>query len=105
MKVAKHFDLGKPELQYILEMEGLEDVAAAGTYGAKKYGNYNYKSGMPWMKLLGSCTRHLRAFIRGEERDKESGLPHLAHLIFDALMLMDYCKNKRKFDDRYKKGK
>jgi hypothetical protein len=101
---AKHFDDGKPELQYLLEMDGLEEVAACGTHGQRKYGDrYNFKKGMNWMKLLGSCSRHLRAFIKGEEIDPESGRSHLAHLIYDALMLLDYTKNKehRSFDDRY----
>lgn len=100
---AKHFDDGKPEIQYLLAMDGLEDVAACGTYGAKKYKDrYNYKKGMPWMKILGSCSRHLRAFIRGEDVDPESGLSHLAHLIYDALMVLDYTKNHPAHDNRPK---
>lgn len=99
---AKHFDDNKPELQYILSMRGLYDVARVGTYGAKKYGQYNYKAGMPWMKLLGSCSRHLVSFILGEDLDYESALPHLAHLIYDALMVMDYAYYHKELDDRYK---
>jgi hypothetical protein len=116
-KGAKHFDDGKPEIQFLLEMDGLEDVAACGTYGFKKYGDrYNYRSGMSWTKLLGSCARHLRAFIMGEDNDfdykcsnckknvfhkEHSGLPHLAHLIYDALMLMHHVKHHKNLDDRY----
>ena len=54
------------------------------------------------MKLLGSCSRHLIKFIQGEDIDPESGLHHLAHLCFDALMLLDYSKNFKHLDDRYK---
>lgn len=99
---AGHKDEGKSELQYILAMEGLEQVAAVGSFGAKKYARWNYKTGMPWMKLAGSISRHLRAWIMGEDLDPESGLPHLAHMIYDALMLLDYEKNKKELDDRYK---
>lgn len=117
---AKHADIGKLGLQYILAMPGLNSIAAVGDFGAKKYGQWNFKPGMPWMKLLGSCARHLVAFIGGEdldqcksqciilpnglcERMEHSNLPHLAHLAYDALMLLDYMENKREFDDRYKR--
>lgn len=99
---AGHKDEGKIGLQYILAMPGLVAVAQVGDFGAQKYGQWNYKAGMPWMKLLGSCSRHLAAFIKGEDLDKESKLPHLAHLAYDALMLLDYMENHHAKDDRYK---
>jgi hypothetical protein len=99
---ALHKDDGKIALQFILAMEGIDDVAEVGMYGAKKYSQWNYKAGMPWMKLLGSCSRHLIAFIRGENLDPESQLPHLAHLAYNALMLLDYTRNHNDKDDRYK---
>ncbi len=99
---AKHFDDNKPELQYILAMPGLLEVAKVNNYGAGKYGQWNYRTGMPWMKLLGSCSRHLSSFICGEDLDPESGLAHLAHLCYNALMLLGYMKEHPKFDDRYK---
>lgn len=103
MPEAKHLDDGKLELHYILAMEGLCSVAKVGMYGAKKYGQHNWRGGMPWMKLLGSCTRHLAAFIKGENLDRESGLPHLAHLAYNALMLLDYMETHNDKDDRWYK--
>lgn len=100
---AAHDDSTKPTLQYVLGMEGLDEVAEVGAFGARKYGQWNYKAGMPWMKLLGSCTRHLWSFVHGEDVDKESGKSHLAHLVYDALMLLDYTKHHQQLDDRYKK--
>lgn len=99
---ADHHDEGKIALQFVLSMEGIDDVAKVGMFGAKKYGQWNYRSGMEWMSLLGSCSRHLTFFIRGEDRDSESGLPHLAHLVYDALMLLQYIHDKKGTDDRYK---
>jgi len=98
---AKHLDEGKVGLHYVLAMSGLDSVSRVGEFGAKKYGQWNYRGGMPWMKLLGSCTRHLSSFIRGEDNDPESGLPHLAHLVYDALMLMEYAQDYKHLDDRY----
>jgi hypothetical protein len=102
MTEAGHRDEGKIGLHYILAMPGLCSVAQVGDFGAKKYGQWDYKAGMPWMKLLGSCSRHLAAFIKGENKDAESGLPHLAHLAYNALMLLDYMENHNDKDDRYK---
>lgn len=98
---AKHFDEGKLPFQHILGMPLIEEMAKVGAYGHKKYGDYyNYKKGMPWMSLLGSCTRHLRSFICGENNDKESGLSHLAHLAYDAGMLFDLLSLHPDLDDR-----
>lgn len=98
---AGHKDEGKVALQYILFMDGLDDVARVGEFGAKKYTQYNYKAGMPWMKLAGSIARHLAAWIRGQDNDEESKLPHLAHIAYDALMLLDYARYHNDQDDRY----
>ena len=101
-KEAKHLDTGKVALQYVLVFKGLDEVAKVGEFGAKKYGQFNYKAGASYMRFLGSCTRHLASFIRGEDKDIESGFSHLAHLIFDALMLLDWIDRKVGQDDRYK---
>jgi len=99
---AKHFDDNKPALQYLLAIEGLSEVARVGMFGAGKYGQFNYKDGMPWMKLAGSISRHLQAWILGEDYDHESKCHHIAHLVFDGLMLLDYWKRTKGNDDRYK---
>lgn len=100
---AKHFDEGKVNLQYILFMKGLDEVARVGEFGAKKYGQFNYVAGSSYMRFLGSCSRHLCAFIRGEDRDPESGISHLAHLVFDCLMLLEWSHRGVGIDDRYEK--
>src|ERR1700690_428246 len=102
MSEAKHFDDGKPGLQFVLGMAGLAEVAKVGDFGARKYGQWNYKDGMPWMKLAGSCSRHLGPWILGQDNDNESNLHHLAHMVYDGLMLLDYAARNKGTDDRYK---
>jgi hypothetical protein len=102
MNEALHKDDGKPEIHYILAMPGIKDVAMVGTFGRKKYGQWNYRAGMPWMKLCGSIARHLTDFIIGHDIDVESGLPTLAHLVYDGLMLLGYQYEHKGYDDRYK---
>lgn len=98
---AKHLDDGKTALQYILFMKGIDYVAQVGSYGAKKYGQWNYTGGSEYMRYLGSCVRHLTAYIRGVDLDEESGLPHLAHLVYNCLILMEWAHRKVGTDDRY----
>jgi len=98
---AKHFDAGKLTSQYLLAMHGFDEIALVGEFGARKYGQWNYMSGMAFMRTLGSCVRHLTAFIRGEDSDPESGCPHLAHLCYNALMLMEWQYRGVGTDDRY----
>lgn len=100
MEQAKHDDKEKIPLQWILSMSGLDDVAKVGAYGAKKYGQSNWRGGSEWMRYAGSCVRHLAAFIRGESIDPESGLPHLAHCAYNCLILLSWAKEGCGKDDR-----
>jgi hypothetical protein len=102
MAEAAHKDEGKTALQYVLVFKGLDEVAKVGEFGAKKYGQFNYMAGASYMRFLGSCVRHLTAYIRGEDLDPESGLSHLAHLIFDCLMVLEWGYRKVGNDDRYR---
>ena len=98
---AKHLDEGKPGIHCILAMPLITEMAKVMDYGAAKYGSHwNYRKGMSWMALLGSCSRHLTAFIRGENDDKESKYSHLAHLACDAAMLFEYIGHFDNLDDR-----
>lgn len=100
MTQASHHDAGKAPVAELPTMP-LEEVAKVVGYGAEKYGMNNWRKGMPWMKLLNSTLRHIYAFIRGENLDAESGLPHLAHACTNLLFLIQYMQDHQKLDDRY----
>ncbi len=97
---AKHHDDGKTQLQWILSMRGLDDVADVGDYGAKKYGQSNWRGGSAYMRYLGSCVRHVALVIRGQWLDTESNLPHLAHVVYNCLILLEWYKTGVGTDDR-----
>ena len=103
MSEAKHFDEGKPPLEQ-LPYESLKAIAEVFAYGEGKYSRFNWCAGMQWMKLAGSCCRHLYKWIGGEDKDDESGLSHLAHLGADCMMLIWYIQKGRGTDDRYTSG-
>lgn len=80
-----------------LALEALADVL---TYGAEKYDSRNWEKGNNWGVPIGSLLRHLTAFMLGEDDDPESGLPHTAHILFNAMQLHRNFKTYPKGDDR-----
>lgn len=74
----------------LIPLIGLESAAAVFGYGAKKYASWNWAKGMPWSSVVGCMMRHLAAIQRGEDLDPESGLPHIGHLMCNALMLATF---------------
>lgn len=95
------YDDGK--LRYdLISSIGLERLASVYTMGAKKYGDHNYRSGLKWSRVFGAVMRHLWAFWRNEDLDKESGLPHLAHAAWGCFALLEYAQTHKELDDRWK---
>lgn len=78
---AKRFNDGKLRVD-LVEPGFIFAVAEVLTFGAKKYGANNWKSGtgLTDEQIDGSLERHLWAAKSGEIYDKESNLPHLYHV-------------------------
>ncbi len=55
------------------------------------------------MRLFGALLRHAYAWASGEDKDKDSGLPHLSHAIATGLMIMDLEIDGIGEDDREKR--
>ena len=100
MSEGKKFDENKAPLHMIPE-EAIEGMAFAFAYGAKKYGKYNYREGIHLTRLTDSLRRHILAFLKGEDCDNESGLPHTWHMLANAAMIEYMRANRPEFDDRY----
>lgn len=77
-----------------------EQYAKVLTKGAEKYAERNWEKGMRWSKVLASMKRHILAFERGEDFDKETGLYHMAHVMCNAAFLTEYYKIYPQGDDR-----
>jgi hypothetical protein len=95
-------DQGKPPLKFLTKAF-LFGVASAHMFGAKKYGDWNFRKGLEYTRLTDSAMRHLIAFLDGEDLDPESGLPHVHLAGANINMLCDMIENKPELDDRYKK--
>ena len=91
----------KPRLE-LLPSAALEQIAEVLTYGAAKYDANNWCRGARWGRYYAALLRHLFAWWRGEDRDAETGLSHLAHAGCCLLFLMEYQCNGWGSDDRFR---
>lgn len=85
--------LAKPPIAQMLPWDALDEVIRVLHHGAKKHGLNNWRKGKgdpnSLALLRDAMTRHLIAYMRGEEIDPESGAPHLAHLVCNAMFLVE----------------
>lgn len=98
---ATKYDTGKTPFE-LLPAPALEAIAEVLEFGRKKYASWNWAKGFTWSRLIGAALRHLFAFARGEDRDPESGLSHLAHAGCCILFLITHERCRLGTDDRYK---
>lgn len=80
MSKGKKFDSEKAQI-HLIPTEAILGMASALGMGAKKYGAYNFRSGIEYTRIIDSLMRHTLAYLAGEENDPESGLPHTLSLI------------------------
>ena len=103
MSRALKNDSGKPKIS-LIPKAALWGMAQAFTYGANKYGKWNYKNGMEYTRLADAAFRHLSQFMDGQNIDEESGNNHLFHALASIAMLADMYENNPIMDDRYRKA-
>lgn len=73
------FDAGKIRMD-LVPMDAVMAEAAVYTYGAIKYDDWNWARGLRKGRVMAALLRHAGAYMLGEERDPESGLPHTWHM-------------------------
>jgi len=85
-------DAGKNRLGLVLGgfALALEQVGWVGTFGQKKYSPNGWLSVPDGQeRYKDALYRHLLAYERGENVDKDSDLLHLAHLAWNALAVLE----------------
>ena len=92
---------GKARVE-LVPPEFVEDVSRVLAHGAAKYSENDWRKGYPWMQIYAATIRHLYAWAKGEDTDKESGLPHLAHAATNIAFLLTWSKTKKELDNRPK---
>ena len=85
-------DNGKPMAGVLLDFSrALQTVVDVGTYGAKKYTRTGWAT-VPEgsQRYTDAMMRHLLAMdVDPDGLDKETGLPHLAHVAWNALAVLE----------------
>lgn len=90
---AMRFNEGKRKWSYV-DFKSLEPMVQVLEFGALKYAPFNWKKPMDKMEILESLQRHLIALFAGEEVDPESGLPHIGHLMCNAMFYSYHTQKK-----------
>lgn len=118
---ALRYNEGKPQWS-LVDFDSLEPLVRVLEYGAHKYSIFKDKDGKlikgadisvdeakdlelvssgkdNWklgftnkLKVLESLFRHLIDLMKGEMYDKESGLPHIGHLLCNAMFFSYHTK-------------
>ena len=96
---VKH-DNEKPQMA-LLSPFALEQIAQVMSYGAKKYSADNWRSGFKYSRLISAILRHIMAYMKGEAKDPETGLSHLAHASCGLMMLLEFEQTGAGTNDLY----
>lgn len=100
--VGVKFDKGKPRMSLVLRDMPLAiaEVAKVATLGAEKYSDGGWQH-VPNGKerYTDALYRHLNAEHTGQELDTETGLHHLAHAAWNALVLLEITERGNREKD------
>ena len=81
-------DAGKPR-PTLVPVSLIEAVTSIREYGVKKYGDPDNWKKVSLDRYRNAAYRHWLAYVKGEELDPESGLPHLHHCACNLAFLIE----------------
>lgn len=84
---AQREKLGTLPYDLIPYQEMTDAFARVAEFGAVKYAPWNWSKGLTRVQIIGSLMRHTFAYLRGEDRDPETGLLHTDHILWNAAVL------------------
>jgi hypothetical protein len=80
--------LHAPKYDLVPFREMVDAYVRVAEFGAKKYDAWNWSKGLSRIQILTSLLNHTWAYLRGEEKDRESGLLHTDHILWNAVTLV-----------------
>lgn len=106
MKEGTKYDNGKPPVaEFLLDFAPeIMDAAKVWQFGANKYAKSN------WKKVENGKERYMNALMRHllqsetEPVDPESGMLHLVHVVFNALAVLHFEKERKENDKNNRKN-
>lgn len=96
------YDGDKPRMD-LLDGYAIEQLALVLAFGAKKYDAHNWRKGIAKGRLIAAALRHLFAYLKGEDKDPETGLSHAAHAMCCCMFLLG-LEHRIDLDDRWKEA-
>ena len=92
-ELGNRFNAGK--LQWsLIDFTAIEDMVRVLEFGKSKYGEDNWKKGLVQKQTLDSLSRHLIELMKGNPIDEESKLPHIAHVMANAMFYAHFEKKE-----------
>jgi hypothetical protein len=85
----------------LVDLDTFEPMVRVLEFGAKKYAAHNWKNGLKTTEIVESLQRHINAFMRGENIDPESGLPHIGHMQCNLMFLSYMMQFRPDMDNRF----
>lgn len=88
-------DLSKKPHHAAIDPFLLKELAQVMRFGANKHGKNNFRTMTQEaaQEIRDSVSRHFNdGFLCGEEKDSESGLSHLAHMVANVMFLYRLCR-------------
>lgn len=90
---------------HLLPPEAIDALAERLQVGMRKYQERNWEKGIVFSRLFSATMRHLLAFWRGEDIDKDDGLCHLSGVLINVAFMISFTRRGRTdLDDRPVKG-
>lgn len=84
----------------LVDYPSLEPLVKVLEFGMEKYSADNWKQGLQTREIIESLLRHTYALLENEDNDPESGLPHVGHILANAMFLSYMINNKPEYDNR-----
>lgn len=94
---------GKPQWSQI-DFKAIEPMVAVLTYGESKVGRDNWRKGLLVRETIESLLRHTFSLLAGEDNDQESQLPHIGHILSNAMFISYMLQNRPDMDNRQKRA-
>lgn len=85
----------------LVSWRALEPMVRVLMFGATKYDDHNWKKGLKYTEITESLQRHMISFLDGHDRDKESKLLHVGHILCNAMFLSYMVLFRKDLDDRF----
>jgi hypothetical protein len=96
--------LNKGKLEWsLVDFESLEGMVEVLMFGKEKYEAFNWMKGLNTTEICESLMRHLFSYLKGEDKDSETKLRHIDHIMCNAMFLSHMDRNRPDCDTRHKR--